>query len=42
MTKHKLSAVAVLFVLGSILALVATWDAPEDGSAQTRLPRTGA
>jgi hypothetical protein len=42
MTKHKLSAVAVLFVLGSILALAATWDAPEDWPAQTRVSRTGA
>jgi hypothetical protein len=42
MAKHKMSAVAILFVLGSILALVATWDAPEDQSAQTRVSTVGA
>jgi hypothetical protein len=35
MTKHKLNGVAVLFVLGSILVLLATWDDPGDSSPQT-------
>jgi hypothetical protein len=42
MKKHKLRAVAVLVVLGSILGLLATWDDPGDGSEEARAPSTGA
>jgi hypothetical protein len=34
--KSKQRAVGILFVLGSILVLIATWDLPEGWSAQRR------
>jgi hypothetical protein len=38
-TEHKQRAVALLFILGSILALVATWDDRGDRPAQARVSR---
>ena len=40
MTKYKQRAVAILFVLGSILALISTWNAPEDWSEQPEVSGT--
>ncbi len=40
MKKHKLRAVAVLIVLGSILGLIATWDDPGERSEEARASST--
>jgi hypothetical protein len=40
MTKYKQRAVAILFVLGSILALISAWDDSEDWSEQTEVSGT--
>ncbi len=36
MDRNKQRAISILFVLGSILVLMATWDLPEEGSPNVK------